>query len=174
MFVGIEYLFLSLGIYKLNWWRPEYTAVGLVIYFWMAKKWYRFLLQPSSRFMRWSSLFCMNYGNYALIMAIPTILERFQLVGGWFDNAVRDTIAVIIIILLVRSAVTATLCFCRAHWAILAFIPVLFLAGYLVLIKLNIFVYKSLWVVGLFSASDIAVLLFCYYFNRRLGRSKAD
>lgn len=28
MFVGIEYLFLALGIYKLNWWHPGYTGAG--------------------------------------------------------------------------------------------------------------------------------------------------
>jgi hypothetical protein len=170
MFVGIEYLFLFLRIYKLNWWHPGYTAVGLVVFFWISKKWYSYLLHPSSRFIRFFTLFSVNYGNYAVITAIPVILEDFRLVGGWFANPVRDTIAVIIVTLLIRSAVIGVVCFYRLHWIIKAFVPILFMAGYLVLVHLHIFVYTSFWILVLFSFSDIIVLLFCCYVNRKLLR----
>jgi hypothetical protein len=172
MFVAIEYSFLYLGIYKLNWWHPSYTAVGLVIFFGISKKWYNFLLHPASRFIRFFTLFCINYGNYAVITAIPVILEGFQLVGGWFDDSVRDTIAVIIVTMLTRSAVISVVCFYRLYWIIKAFVPILFLASYLLLIHLHIFINTSFWILILFSSSDIMVLLFCCYFNRRLLRSE--
>jgi hypothetical protein len=168
MFVGIEYLFLFLGIYKLIWWHPGYTAVGLVLFFLIAKKWYRFLLQPSSRFIRFLTLVSLNYGNYATISALPVILEVFQFVGGWFDDPLRDSIAVIIVAIFIRSVVIAVTCLYRLRLIVQILVPILFLAGYLMLIYLHIFINKSIWVLFLFSASDIAVLLFCGYFNRGL------
>ncbi|WP_164779678.1 hypothetical protein [Paenibacillus kobensis] len=172
MFVGIEYLFLFLGIYKLNWWHPAYTAVGLVIYFAISKKWYNYLLHPSSRLVRFFTLFCINYGNYAVIAALPVIFEAYRLAGGWFADPVRDTIAVIIVILLTRSSVIAVVCFCSLHWIIKAFVPVLLFVGYLVLIQLHIFIISSFWILVLFSSADIWTLLFCCYFNRKLLQSE--
>ncbi|MDQ0058771.1 hypothetical protein [Paenibacillus harenae] len=65
MFVGIEYGFLALGIYKLIWWHPSYTGVDLPVYFWISKKWCVFLLQGSSRFIA-VLLICCKFNRVLL------------------------------------------------------------------------------------------------------------
>lgn len=168
MFVGIEYLFLALGIYKLNWWHPGYTGVGLLIYFWVGKKWYSSLLQASSLFIRLVTLYCLSYTLYTNLLTAPFYLNYFYYSGGWFDNPERDSIAVGLVYFLIHSAVPAIVCFYRLHWTILAATPIVLLISHLVIILLHILSIKHLWVIFIFSMLEIVVLLCCYYFNRVL------
>ncbi len=170
MFVGIEYLFLALGIYKLHWWHTGYTGVGLLIYFWISKKWYTVLLRDSSRFIRWFTLFCLNYIIYGDLIAIPLFSNHYHFVGGWFDNPARDTVTVIVVTMLIRSAVIATVCFYKFRPVIVVLIPILMWASYLILIKQHIFMYKYIWGILLFALSDIVVQFCCYYFKRVLSK----
>jgi hypothetical protein len=170
MFVGIEFLFLSLGIYKLNWWNSGYTAAGLLIYFWISKKWYTLLLQASSRFIRLITLYCLGYSIYSNLLNVPFMLDYFYFGGGWFADPARDSVAVKIVYFLILSVVPAMVCFYRLHWTILAAAPVVMLITHLVSIQLHILNLKHLWVLFMFSASDMLVLLCCYYFNRVLSK----
>jgi hypothetical protein len=172
MFVVIEHLFLALGIYKLNWWHPGYTGVGVLIYFRIAKKWYSFLLKASSRFIRLITLFCTNYTLYSNLIIIPTLFNHYRFVVGWFEDPARDTAAAVIVYMIIRGFITAMVCFYRLHWAILASVPILMWISYLVLIHLHIMTFKHLWDLLLFAASDIVVLLCCYYFNRVLSKAQ--
>lgn len=56
--------------------------------------------------------------HYTLIIAYPTILEAYQLIGGWFVNYLRDIIAALIVTLLIRCAIITSVCFYRLHWII--------------------------------------------------------
>jgi hypothetical protein len=170
MFVGIEYLFLALGIYEVNWWRPAYTAVGLFIYFWIARKLYDSLLQASSRFIRLISLNFINYILYANLLVIPVLAGHYHFAVGWFDDPARATIAVIVVYCIIRGVITAVVCFYWLHWLIPALVLILMGASYLVLIHLHIFTFKYLWDFILFPVSDIVVLFCCYYFNRVLSK----
>jgi hypothetical protein len=116
--------------------------------------------------------------NYILYGDVTTILffnNHYRFVGGFFENPVRDTVTVLIILLLVRGAIVATVCFYRLHGVILALVPIVIWIGDFILIRLHILTFKYIWCMWLFAAGDIVVLLCCYYFNQVLsnGRNKA-
>jgi hypothetical protein len=169
MFMGIEYLFLALGIYHLHWWHPSFTGLGLLIYFWLSKKWYSIMLQASSSFLRFFSLICMNYVIYANLNVIPILTGHYKYVVGWFQSIERDTAFVIVIYCTVRGLITAIVCFFRLHWGYKAFVLILMSASNLILIYQKIFIYKHLWELAFLPIIDFAVLILCDYFNRVLS-----
>jgi hypothetical protein len=172
MFVGIEYGFLALGIYKLNWWHPAYTGIALPLYFWIAKKWWILLQHGSSRFIRWFTLVGVNYVIYADLETIPFFSGHYHFTSGWFDDIAKDTVVVLIIYTTARAAILATACFYRLHWSILATVTAALWAGYLISMQLHILTFKYLWSFYVFSAYDIVILLICCKFNRILLKSK--
>ena len=46
LIVGIEWLFLKLGIYHHHWWRTAYTGIGLLVYYRFAKFWFTKFMHP--------------------------------------------------------------------------------------------------------------------------------
>lgn len=72
----IEELFLSLGIYRHNWYQTWMTMVGVLFIFWIAKKLYHSGFIYGSRIRRY--LF-MSFGLYTLHM--PTIFWVLVLTG---------------------------------------------------------------------------------------------
>lgn len=94
LLAAIEWLFVKLQIYSLHWWRIEYTSLGLLLYFPLAKVLYKQILRPLKGFLH--SLF--------LFLCITPILgsgEFFPLfffnsrvyLPGWFKNIYYDTSA---------------------------------------------------------------------------------
>ncbi|MCR2805468.1 hypothetical protein [Paenibacillus soyae] len=169
MFVGIEYGFLALGIYKLNWWHPGYTFIGLLLFFWISNKWYRLIQIESSRFVRWFTLVGINYILYGNVTVLPFFNHNYRFVGGFFELPERDTVTVLIIFMLVRGVIVATVCFYRLHWAILASVPIAIGAGILVLTHAHILTFKYEWCLWLFTSADTIVLICCFFFNRILS-----
>ncbi|MFC6228903.1 hypothetical protein ACFQI7_13900 [Paenibacillus allorhizosphaerae] len=174
MFVGIEYGFLALGVYKLIWWHPAFTGVALPVYFWIAKKWWILLLQGSSRFIRWFTLVGTNYVIYADLESIPFFSGHYHFTSGWFQDLARDTVVVLIIYTTVRAAITATVCFYRLHWSILGMVTAILWIGYLVSMQLHILTFKYLWSFYVFSAYDIVILFICCKFNLLLLNNARD
>ncbi|WP_221568770.1 hypothetical protein [Alkalihalobacillus sp. TS-13] len=170
MFVGIEYAFLALKVYKLNWWHPTYTAIGLLIYFYIGKVWYRCLLDGSYRFFRMFTLGCFAFTLYTDVIAIPTLSGHYEFAVDWFDNPSRDTVIVILIYCLTRGYLIAFVCCYKRHWVYLSFLTAAIWLSYIVLIQFDIFIYKHLWDLWLFAASDLIVLFSSLYFNRVLSR----
>lgn len=168
MFLGIEYSFLALGVYKVNWWHPAYTFITLPVYFWIGKKWYILLLQGSSHFVRWFTLVGINYVIYVNFETIPFFSGHYHFTAGWFGDPSKDTVAVLIVYTVARAVIMATICFYRIHWTIMAMVTSAIWAGYLVSIQLHILSFKYLWSFFVFMAFDIAILLICRKFNRVL------
>lgn len=170
MFVGLEFLFLALGIYKLNWWHSGYTAVGLSIYFWVSKKWYMSMKQAYTRFIRWFTLYCLSYIIYVNLVAFPLISDHYHFAGGWFINAARDAVAVLIVIILIKSVAIMLVCYYRLHRIIMGLLLFMMWASYLILMHLNIISFKHLWDLVYFAIIDVVVLLSCYYLDKALLR----
>ncbi|MFD2445337.1 hypothetical protein ACFSO7_15340 [Bacillus sp. CGMCC 1.16607] len=94
LFAGIEWLFLKLQIYSHNWWRTEYTALGLPFYFMTAKWIYQKILQPLKDVKHFIILFLIIGPIAASFNFTPIMLfsnRYYQL--GWFDNIYLDTTA---------------------------------------------------------------------------------
>jgi hypothetical protein len=168
MFVGIEYGFLALGVYKLIWWHPAYTGIGLLVYFWISKKWWILLLRGSSRFIRWFTLVGVNYILYADLETIPFFSGHYHFAARWFDDPARDTVAVLVIYTTVRAVIIATVCYYRPRWYVLAAVIAALCTGYLVSMQFDILAFKYAWSFYVFMAFDIAILPICFKFNRLL------
>ncbi|WP_218094150.1 hypothetical protein [Paenibacillus solanacearum] len=169
MFMGIEYLFIALGIYKLNWWNPVYTLVGVCIFFYIGKVWIKWLMQASSRLVRIITLQCASYGLQAHFFAVPLMFDLFRITCGFFSEPARDSLFTLILILQAQSLIIAVVCFYRFHWAILASIPLLLFGGELLLIHLSILHLEHFRGLYMLLAANIVAVVFCYYFNRILS-----
>jgi hypothetical protein len=173
MFVGIECLYLAVGVYKLNWWHPAYTGVGLLIYFWIAKKWYKLMLQPTSRYFRWFTLFCFSYTLYSDFVAIPAFANHYYFALDWFDDTAKTAVYAIILQMLVKSMILAIICSdSKPRWLIMGSMPLVIWVGYFVCTRLQIVSFKYVWDLIIVAVSDIVVLLCCYNYNRVLMRVK--
>lgn len=92
LMAGVEWLFINLGIYILHWWRIEYTAIGLMVFFPLAKVVYRMILKPLKGFLHSVFLFlCISPLSGTIdFLAFMLFSSRFYH-PGWFDNPARDT-----------------------------------------------------------------------------------
>ncbi|MDU0204701.1 hypothetical protein RQP52_26800 [Paenibacillus sp. PFR10] len=93
-FVGIEWLFLKLHIYTHHWWRLEYTGLGLLMYFGLAKIFYKWILHPSIGFKHNLMLYLITGSISASAHILPMLffMNRFYR-PGWFEDVGRDSIA---------------------------------------------------------------------------------
>ncbi|KRF03398.1 hypothetical protein ASG89_23460 [Paenibacillus sp. Soil766] len=93
-FVGIEWFFLKLHIYTHHWWRLEYTGLGLVMYFVLAKIFYKWILLPSQGLKHNLMLYLITGSISASCHILPMLffLNRYYR-PNWFDNVGRDSIA---------------------------------------------------------------------------------
>jgi hypothetical protein len=94
LFVSIEWLFLELHIYSHNWWRLEYTGLGLPVYFIMAKIFYKWISYPA-RGLKYNLLLYLIIGSIsASAHILPILLFSTRIYHpGWFENPGRDSIA---------------------------------------------------------------------------------
>lgn len=94
LFVGIEWLFLNLGIYTHNWWRLGYTALGLPVYFAVAKMLYPLILKPLKGFIHFLILQLIIGPITGTLHIVPIMIfsNRYYR-PGWFESQAHDTTA---------------------------------------------------------------------------------
>lgn len=91
----IEWLFIELGIYTLNWWKVGYTSFGLFfVFFPTAKLIYRNIMQPLKGFRHSLYLFLCTAPILANFQIFPIILlsNRYYSLG-LFKDTPRETTA---------------------------------------------------------------------------------
>ncbi|MBD3919211.1 hypothetical protein H8B09_10645 [Paenibacillus sp. PR3] len=95
VFIGvIEWVFVLLEIYKLNWWRIEYTAGGLVFYFSVAKLLYSRLLRPVNGMFHSLLLFLCIAPIMGTLHILPIMLFMNRSYDpSWFNDPAHDTTA---------------------------------------------------------------------------------
>ncbi|QKS46094.1 hypothetical protein HUB94_17885 [Paenibacillus cellulosilyticus] len=169
---AIELLFLRLDIYKNNWWDTSYTFVGLLLFFWISKKWYNFIIQASSRFIRFITVVCIAYSMNGDLIVIPVFSDHYHFDVDWFNDPTRSSLAVIVLYQTIRACLIAIVCFYRFNWTLQALAPILLLASYLFFIHLHIFTFKFVWDLYYLSVADIVVLICCNYLNKELSKDK--
>jgi hypothetical protein len=110
LFAAIEWMFLKLHIYSHNWWRIEYTSLGLPFYF-LASKWiYKKMLQPLNRHTHSIILFLIIgtlSGNLHIFPIMFFSNRVYQ--PGFFENLSQDTTAFAAIFYLCASAFYVTM-----------------------------------------------------------------
>ena len=171
LFVGIELLFLHLDIYKHNWWRIEYTAIGLPFYFATAKLLYQKLSQPLTGI--WHNLLLyLNTGPILGLLHIFPIMffnmRYYKL--GWFENTSQDTNAFATIYYLIISFVIVMIT--KYHWnhKVLkyAILPILITVITLILSKMKILHSLVWWDKYYYIFFPIIVLLIAQAISNRL------
>jgi hypothetical protein len=91
---GIEWLFVKLGIYTLHWWRIEYTSLGLVFYFALAKVMYRVMLQPLKGVLHALCLYLCIAPLSGTLQFLPFMFFSNRVYRpGWFEDPAYDTSA---------------------------------------------------------------------------------
>jgi hypothetical protein len=94
LFVGIEWLFLKVHIYSHNWWRLEFTGLGLPFYFASSKIYHKWIVQPSKGLKHNWLLYLIIGSISASAHILPIIFFSNRIYSpGWFENSGRDTIA---------------------------------------------------------------------------------
>jgi hypothetical protein len=109
--LGIEWLFLKLEIYSHNWWRLEFTALGLLfIYFPFAKRLYKHLQMPTSGLPLFIILFLIIGPFIGSLHILPIMffdIRAYDL--GWYQNLSEDTNAFAMIYYIASSLLVTAL-----------------------------------------------------------------
>lgn len=95
LFVGIEWLFLQLDIYRHFWWRTSYTVVCLPIYFALAKAWFPRIMRSQRGLLHFATLYLLTaslVGNVQIMIPIIFLGNRMYEIG-WFDDPYQDSSA---------------------------------------------------------------------------------
>ncbi|RCW48050.1 hypothetical protein [Paenibacillus prosopidis] len=91
--LGVEWLFEKLGIYRHYWWRLGYTAIGLPVYYGLARAWFTRLMLPLKGFLHALTLFFITWALFTMqFFAIAFFNSRYYQLG-WFDSRSHDTTA---------------------------------------------------------------------------------
>ncbi|MDQ0920485.1 hypothetical protein [Paenibacillus sp. V4I5] len=93
LIVGIEWLFLKLGIYRHYWWRFEYTAFGLLVYYGFAKAWFTRLMRPLKGISHSLTLYFITWALCTMQFVPISLFNSRYYNLGWFENRSHDTTA---------------------------------------------------------------------------------
>ncbi|WP_028608575.1 hypothetical protein [Paenibacillus harenae] len=91
--VGIEWWFTKLGIYRHNWWRFEYTAIGLPIYYSFAKALFARLMHPLKGIPYFLTLYLITWALFTIQFVPLSFFNSRNFNLGWFENRSHDTTA---------------------------------------------------------------------------------
>jgi hypothetical protein len=105
MIIGIEWLFLKLEVYSHNWWRLEFTALGLVlVYFPFSKRLYHRLKSPMKGLPLFFVLFLLIGPFIGSLHIFPIMFLHTRLYDlGWYRTLSEDTNAFAMIYYLMSS-----------------------------------------------------------------------
>ncbi|MBP1933378.1 hypothetical protein [Ammoniphilus resinae] len=133
--LSIEKLFLWLEIYQHFWWRIYYTAIGLVICFFLAKVWDKKLQGEASFLVHLFTLFLSNFlfqaSAFYLLVATGNM---FLFHIGWFSNPIRDHFAFASAYIFCLNVIYVMLVIKRISWKwrVAAIVLITVLNGYLI------------------------------------------
>lgn len=116
LFIGVEWLFVKLSLYSHNWWRLEYTAMGLLfVYFPIAKVLNRLILQPLKGLWHFLLLFLIIGPILGTLHILPIMLFSNRYYDlGWFENLSQDTNALATIYYIMLSLLITIAA--KFHW----------------------------------------------------------
>ncbi|TYR79842.1 hypothetical protein FZC66_11910 [Priestia megaterium] len=93
MFMGIEELFIHLGLYKQHWWKTIYTGIFMTIGFMIAKVWYVWLSERFSKWIHFTTLYLsMTAVNTTIMLCLIAMLHTHTFQVEWFQSDTRDLV----------------------------------------------------------------------------------
>ncbi|WP_139491987.1 hypothetical protein [Brevibacillus dissolubilis] len=170
LFVGTEILFLFLNLYEHQWWSIYLTAVMLPLSFWLSRKWYQLLKARYHPLVWFTTLyFCIFCLTVTIVWFISTVFYQYQMVYGWFIDAVRDHTAVNGTYYLVTSFVYTVILFLDGQYKKQAFLLILIiLSDFFLYLDGILQITSPSWSILYFPVMHLLVLVLYTYANRWL------
>ncbi len=173
-FVGIEELFLYLGVYHHFWWKTIYTSIGLLINFHLGKWLWHLIRYHLNRFtLRIFILYFVNLAMQGTIMFyLVAIFHLLFFHVTWYDDLSRGHIAFVTLYFFIDSIFFSLLVVSRTNW----FLRALFIFGLtcvnLFLHKIGILEVASIWVLALLTLIQIGELYLLIYMRNLLFKER--
>ncbi|MEF2968685.1 hypothetical protein V3851_23060 [Paenibacillus sp. M1] len=175
-FMGVEQLFIYLGIYEHHWWRTIFTGIGVSVLFLMGKWiWRKINASDKSYFFRLLLLYLINVSLQGSIMFFYIVLfHQIEYRIGWFDNPSRDNIALAALFSHIDSILFALVISLQAKW----YWKAILIAGlgcfFLLLIRLEILFVTGIWsIITLILLLVVLLLLLSGLYNILTAKSGA-
>lgn len=173
--IGIELLFLHLGIYKHLWWHEIYTIIGLFMAFHIAKWWYKVLTKPLKDSSRFITLLVSGFflqGSFAFILY--GIFSKYFYTVNWFSDITRSHIAFATVYVVLFSIIFSAFIVIKLNWIFIIITVFLTSVPDMVLLNLGILSLSNDWTLGHFIVSRFIVFLLLFLCNRFLLKPAAS
>ncbi len=92
LMVGIEWLFLRLGIYEHEWWRLSYSFIAFIFFFWLVSFWAR-RVEHGNRLFQYVSLLMFSLSVLNTLAFLRMLVNIGVFEPGFFENPSRDDVA---------------------------------------------------------------------------------
>jgi hypothetical protein len=166
IFLLIENLFLHADVYAHFWWNLFYTGIGLIGYFFIAKKWYSLLKENLTMLVRFITLYCTSILLQATVAFIlVSFFNLYHYHIGWFENETRDHVAFATAYILFLSLILTSLAAFHFKWFWKIMIILLTMPVDLLLLKLDILQISDGWTLGYFLLLRLCILIILVLFN---------
>lgn len=167
-FMGIEEIFIYLGIYEHYWWKTIYTGISFTILFSTGKwLWHKINNSNHSYFFRLIVLYLINVSLQGSVIFFYIVLfHHIEYRPGWFEDPSRDNIAFATLFVHIDSTLFALVVSLRAHWLWKAVLVAGLGCCFLWLIRLGIFFTSGIWPVIVLILFQIGLLQLLNGLNR--------
>lgn len=115
--LGVEILYVKVGIYVHFWWSYLYSFIGANIFFYFAQKWLYKLHKPLKRSDTFAILFFSNLAMQAsTVFLLASVLGKYIYIVKWFDDSYRSHSAFATLYIIFISIVFVSLIVFKLNW----------------------------------------------------------
>jgi hypothetical protein len=168
--VGVEELFLHMGLFRHYWWKTLYTAIGLPLDFLISKwLWHAIRTRSSRPDLQLAVLYFANIsllGTFIFYLVALFHLLLFRV--AWFHDPYRGHFAFFTLRLFITSLFYSWAVVARANWLWKIVLLAALIAADAVLYVVGILEVSSRWVLGLLALFHIGELFLLIYMRRLL------
>ncbi|WP_110111704.1 hypothetical protein [Bacillus sp. CGMCC 1.16541] len=148
MFMGIEELFITWGVYTQYWWKTYYTATFMIIGYLIAKTWYVWLHERFNVFIHTATLYFSMISINATVMFIAVAgYKTHWLQMNLFANSIRDHINLNTLYVCILTLIYV--------WIVLKRVSIIWIVAIVFLIRLFDFMLIKLGILSLASWNSL-------------------
>lgn len=169
---GVEWLFVELKIYTLNWWRIPYTSSGLLLFFPLSKIIYKRILQPLKGFKHSLILFLCIGPLSGTLQYLPFMLfSSRSYLPGWYKDPSYDTSAFGIVIYIFNSILQVIIVKLpwNTAWIKYSLLEVIIIAETLFLKEVDILQSHVWWDQWFYIAYPLVIFRFASFISEKIS-----
>lgn len=158
--IGIEFLFVHLGIYKHIWWSYLYTGIAMLFSFFISSKWYSVLLKYGrKRIVQFITLYFTHISILATFEFIVFgIFNLYFYSLEWFNDPYRSNVAISALYIYIISFIIVIMIVFECSWIWLIICLLMFSIVDFGLVKAHILKVTHNWFFGYFFLIRLLVL----------------